>query len=504
MKRVKWFLLAMLLAPMFFLASASPAFADRGMIPVSDVSVYGPGQKAIIAWDGEEEILILSTDVHASGDTMVLELLPLPSEPQGIAAGDFYSFVRVEELMMEHFPFSWGDRFRAPLAGEGDGIEIVFYQKIGAHDITVVRAGDVAELIHWVEGFLVDRGMVQEISYPKLESVAGGYIAEGFEFFVFDLIAVTSNPRSIEPVIYRFETDFLYYPLVISSLASGETEISLFLLTPGHIDLAELPRGVTTGLLYGQPVRFGINGEELRSIDSGIAELLGDSAWLTAVKYEGALEALESDLKLYSGYRSPKLTFRSLGGNCTAEEGSTATIYLLDDKVLFSGSVIAATPCHELEASLVIPSNILYPQGIIVDITAYERPDIICIQCLGELPFMGEIGQLNPGKYDVLIRYQGSIIMQQRIDIEPSGPSLTPDYILQVLREQEIQHLELTAVDSSVAYVVEGVAEAKLFGLIPLHMEIKSTIDAQSGELIQEEMPWWAFFCALPPRGMGE
>jgi len=292
MKRVKWFLLAMLLAPMFFLASASPAFADRGMIPVSDVSVYGPGQKAIIAWDGEEEILILSTDVHASGDTMVLELLPLPSEPQGIAAGDFYSFVRVEELMMEHFPFSWGDRFRAPLVGEGDGIEIVFYQKIGAHDITVVRAGDVAELIHWVEGFLVDRGMVQEISYPKLESVAGGYIAEGFEFFVFDLIAVTSNPRSIEPVIYRFETDFLYYPLVISSLASGETEISLFLLTPGHIDLAELPRGVTTGLLYGQPVRFGINGEELRSIDSGIAELLGDSAWLTVVKYEGALEAL--------------------------------------------------------------------------------------------------------------------------------------------------------------------------------------------------------------------
>lgn len=43
-----------------------------------------------------------------------------------------------------------------------------------------------------------------------------------------------------------------------------------------------------------------------------------------------------------------------------------------------------------------------------------------------------------------------------------------------------------------------------LFGLIPIHMEIKSTIDAQSGELLQEEMPWWAFFCALPPRSIGE
>lgn len=503
MRQLVWFLLAMLLALMLFLASASPAFADRGMIPVSDVSVYGPGQKAIIAWDGEEEILILSTDVYASGDTMVLELLPLPAEPQGIAAGDFDSFVRVEELMTEHFPFSWWDRYEAPLAGEDKGIEIVFHQKIGAHDITLVRASDVAELIHWAEGFLEDYGMAQEVSSPKLESVAGDYIADGFEFFVFDLIEVTSNPRSIEPIIYRFETDFLYYPLVISSLASGETEISLFLLTPGLINLAELPMGMTIGLLYGQPVRFEIDGEELHSIDSEIAELLGDSAWLTAVKYEGALEALQSDLKLYSGCPTPELTFRSLGGNCTAGEGSTATISLWGNEVLFSGSVIAPTPCHELEAELVIPSNTIYPQGIIVNITAYDR-GTICIECLGKLAFSGEIEHLNPGEYDILILYDGSTIAQQRIKIEPPGSSLIPDYLLQVLREQEIQRLELTAVDGSAAYVVEGVARAKLFWLIPIHVEIKTTIDAQSGELLQEEMPWWAFFCKLPPRGTGE
>lgn len=495
-KIVKFFMAILL--PLLFLSWASPAFADRGMIPISDVSVYGPGQKAIIAWDGEEEILILSTDVYASGDTVVLELLPLPSEPKSIAAGDFDSFVQVEELMMEHFPFSWGSRLEAPLAGDGEGIEIVFHQQIGAHDITVVRASDVAELIHWAEGFLEDHGMGQEISSPRLESVAGGYIAEGFEYFVFDLIEVTSNPRSIEPICYRFETDFLYFPLVISSLASGETEISLFLLTPDLINLAELPWGVTVGLMYGQPVQFEINGEELRSIDSEVAELLGDSAWFTAVKYEGALEDLESDLKLASIHRAPELTFHSLDGICAAEEGSTATISLWDDKVFFSGSVIAATPCHELEAELVIPSNIIYPQGIIVDITAHASPDTSCIQCIGELFFTGEISPLDPGKYDVSILYQGSTIAQQSIEIEPSGSSLIPDYVFQALREQEIQRLELTAVDGSAAYVVEGVAEARLFGLIPIHMEIKTTIDAQWGEVLLEETPWWAFFCKLP------
>ncbi|MEM3666844.1 MAG: hypothetical protein QW222_07180 [Candidatus Bathyarchaeia archaeon] len=39
------------------------------MIPIQpQVSVYEPGQKAIIAWNGTEEILILSTDVTANGE----------------------------------------------------------------------------------------------------------------------------------------------------------------------------------------------------------------------------------------------------------------------------------------------------------------------------------------------------------------------------------------------------------------------------------------------------
>ena len=39
--------------------------ADRCILPITDVDVYGPGQKAIIAWNGEVERLILSTDIYA-------------------------------------------------------------------------------------------------------------------------------------------------------------------------------------------------------------------------------------------------------------------------------------------------------------------------------------------------------------------------------------------------------------------------------------------------------
>jgi hypothetical protein len=153
------------------------ALADRGMVPLSDVSVYGPGQKAIIAWDGKEEIMILSTDVRASGDSQVLELLPLPSEPE-IEKGDFASFKQIDKLIKEHFPVGLWDRSgKGTLGPPEEGVEIVFHEKIGAHDITVVKAADSAELVRWAEKFLEDAGIGHRISSPKLELLVGDYIA---------------------------------------------------------------------------------------------------------------------------------------------------------------------------------------------------------------------------------------------------------------------------------------------------------------------------------------
>ena len=72
---------------LILLISFPSTLADMGGIPVTskpNVSIYEPGQKAIIAWNGTEEMLILSTDVNASEDTLALRILPLPSEPKTI------------------------------------------------------------------------------------------------------------------------------------------------------------------------------------------------------------------------------------------------------------------------------------------------------------------------------------------------------------------------------------------------------------------------------------
>jgi len=312
----------------------SLALADGGMIPIGDTFIYEPGQKAIIGWNGNQETLILSTDVYADSHTAVLRIIPLPSQP-AIQQGNFDSFVRIGELLDEHFArrYHWWDCPGGMEEGT-TGVEIVFHEKIGAHDIWVVKANDAGEFAEWAEDFLARNGIDYQIfpqeqrpedlvtigpgRYPSpLEWVVSGYILEGIDFFVFDLIELVPDLRSVEPIVYHFETDCLYYPLTISSVIPGETKISLFLLTPQPLDLEKLreiePRveevGMRVAWTGGRPIQCKLNAAEVASIDLRLEELLGGDAWLTALvsswgRYEGTipLASLDEDVRLTEAF----------------------------------------------------------------------------------------------------------------------------------------------------------------------------------------------------------
>ena len=273
--------------------------ADSGIIPIARTLAYEPGQKAIIGWNGEYEVLILSTDVRADDDSMALQVLPLPSEPESIAPGTSDSFLRISELIRDRYEHrgSWGDCAAGQEAGKGVGVDIVFHEKIGAHDIWVAKATDAAEFVHWAEDFLARNEIQHQISSPELESLVGEYIDEGIEFFVFDLIELTPDQRSVEPIVYRFQSDKLYYPLKISSIVSGATEITLLLVTHDRLaDFSQLPKSEFGGHEYGlaipttsvgtsderQPIQFELWKGELKSIDHRLAKLFSGHAWLTA------------------------------------------------------------------------------------------------------------------------------------------------------------------------------------------------------------------------------
>lgn len=134
----------------FLLSTLSLVYADRGMIPVqSEVSIYEPGQKAIIAWDGKEEILILSTDVHSDNESLVVELLPLSSKPNRVELTSFKPFEKINEIIWNVGFKTYGER--GGFLHVDDEMELFFNEKIGAHNIVIVKAEDltrVSSIIH--------------------------------------------------------------------------------------------------------------------------------------------------------------------------------------------------------------------------------------------------------------------------------------------------------------------------------------------------------------------
>jgi hypothetical protein len=306
MKNCGLILSMLVCACILLLSQPVSILADKGIVSIGVTEVYEPGQKAIIGWDGEREVMILATDVYADEDTIALEIFPLPSQPDRIEKGEFDSFIRLAELIRKEYkpPDHWWD---CAHEGEekGPGVEIVFHEKIGAHDIWVVKANDAAEFAEWAEDFLARNGIDYEI-FPQeqrpedfvafqpatvpspLERMVGDYIQEGIDFFVFDLIEISPDPRSVEPIVYQFKTDYLYYPLKISSIIPGYTEIRLFLLTPKPLDPEHLPEnelgGIRVAQADGKQIQFALDTEELESIDPRLEELLGGPAWLTALE----------------------------------------------------------------------------------------------------------------------------------------------------------------------------------------------------------------------------
>jgi len=284
-------------------------YSDKGIIPVSPgVSVYEPGQKAIVAWNGVEEILILSTDVSASGETLVVELIPLPSKPQ-VEAASFTSFEEVQSLIwregLSQFRFSNEKDVRS------GSVEVVFHEEIGAHNITVVRPGDAVELVNWIGQFLKANGVNEAVSLGNFDKPLKDYMGRGFRYYVLDLITVKPDVKSVDLILYRFNSSFLYYPLAITSPVPGETKITLFLLTKEKVNGDHLPLQKAYYQILGQspkPIEFPISKGELSKIDLRIGELFDDGAWLTVLKYEGNLSWLTQDLMITEESLSPSNT----------------------------------------------------------------------------------------------------------------------------------------------------------------------------------------------------
>ena len=114
-----------------YLLAFSSVSANRGMVVIypREVSVQESGQNAILAWNGNEEVIILSTDAKSSESTLVLEVLPLSSNPT-VEEGSFDSFTKLTEIINEKIRRDQKMAEGFSRGTKAPGIEITFHKKL--------------------------------------------------------------------------------------------------------------------------------------------------------------------------------------------------------------------------------------------------------------------------------------------------------------------------------------------------------------------------------------
>ncbi len=282
-------------AVLLLILVGTSAQADRGLIPFdTDVKLFEPKQQALIAWNGQEEILILSTDVYASKPTKVLQIFPAPSEPT-FKAADPKVFETATNFINAHY-LKLGLHRGGPEAGATGGPsfrgrsgrpagEVVRHETIGAHELSLTRVIDANGFCDWAEEYLRSQGADAPRVNPLMRSAIEGYMAKGFEWFVYDVVELGTNIKTNEPIQYRFKSDHLFYPLVLTKTSDKHVNIELLVITGRKLyEFPELPitkvigNGFSRADIQLENEMCPLSGAQLRQLSGDIQELMAPQA----------------------------------------------------------------------------------------------------------------------------------------------------------------------------------------------------------------------------------
>lgn len=212
-------------------------------------------QNAIVAWSRGEEILVLSTNWEresgsggeATSSALLLEVLPLPSEPSEVKEVEKYILEDLVSLLNEKLRTS---QYKAPgeplnIGGaEGTGgVEVVFEKIVGAYDVTIVKVQELVTFLKWIDEFAAKKGLpAKDISNDFRKGITN-YLKRQINYFVFSVVDVSEQKYSVKPLFFRFSSDYLYFPMLISGVSEiGESNsfVNLFLITERRLRLPEV------------------------------------------------------------------------------------------------------------------------------------------------------------------------------------------------------------------------------------------------------------------------
>ncbi len=225
-----------------FLLFAAPAYADGGFIGKGGRDISEPEQKAVIFYHEGMEELVLSVRYDGASQDLAW-LVPTP-EPPLIEEADIALFQVMSTLTpASAYGEEKGRGWNSQLGMES-GVDVLDEMTVGAFDLTVLRAGDAGELRAWLE----ERGFAYD---GEAETVLADYIGRSWCFTAMRINPAFMDPASggaeyelsegtVDPLRFTFSASEPVYPLRISSLNPGDTEVLLYVLAPqayGHESL---------------------------------------------------------------------------------------------------------------------------------------------------------------------------------------------------------------------------------------------------------------------------
>lgn len=280
----------------------SSLLAGRAYLPFTpDADIFAPNQNALIAWNGKEEILILSAKLSASKNTKVLEIIPLPSEPE-VKKSNLKLLDQANEFLTARV----FDDLRKPVLrneiNKKEAAEVKQEIIIGPHNISIIKVSDQKGFIDRVNNYLQKKGKDSPQISAELSENINDYINKGYEYFIFDTIEVSSEAKFNQPISYTFKTDKLYYPLQIAKSTLGHSEIVLFILTDQNlinyrgIAKDKIKNTASTKINYDQTASISNEIADLFVTDSAVTENSADKLRLLKWKIKDKLSNFNDDL----------------------------------------------------------------------------------------------------------------------------------------------------------------------------------------------------------------
>lgn len=281
-----------LVAGLGWAAPVAGACACGAMEPADQRNLGVNSETAAILFDGQSETVALSMGLDTDSSDVAF-LLPLPTKAELDVAGDDL-FDQLHERTRPEVKVRYSYDLRFWLAGSGGpeggapvgGARVVGHQQVGDYDV-VQLTGEASAVGDW----LSDNGFRTR---DEVIDGLGHYLEQGWVVMAVKLV-FTSDEFSggAAPLVVRFPTDQLVYPMRLSALATSSQSVRFYVFADHRQQVG------IDGRSFDTTFAGWVDGDGLRAegLDQA-ADLVGQRRWfLTRIDDQVLPDRITGDLE---------------------------------------------------------------------------------------------------------------------------------------------------------------------------------------------------------------